>query len=316
MKALARSYVWWPAIDSDIETIVKACSGCASVSRDSPEIYQSWMEPDEPWQRIHMDFAGPFHSFMWLLYVDAKSKYPGVIKMKLTTSAKLIFEMKKLFSLFGLPKTLVTDNGPQFVSSEFENFCKNNGIYHMKSAPYHPQSNGIAERFVQTFKKSIGAMQADSGNIDEKVEEFLQKYRATPNNSGKSPAEMFFGRKIRTKLDLLMPDDGPHSKLSECCDTQDPKYKMGECVWVRYYFGDQRWKPGKILKSLGSMMYEVQVHSETVRRHQKQLRKRAVIMENQEHPRTPNDFPSSQSVLQNDRPRRIIRRPRRYDDEF
>ena len=77
--------------------------------------------------------------------------------MSSTTSLKTIEELRKLFGRYGLPKQLVTDNGPQFISSEFREFMKSNGIKHIRSAPYHPSSNGQAEWFIQTFKRAMEA---------------------------------------------------------------------------------------------------------------------------------------------------------------
>ena len=85
----------------------------------------------------------------------------------------------------GIPNQIVTDNGPQFTATEFEQFCKNNGIHHILTAPYHPNSNGEAKRFVQTFKNTMqGEMQLNSSK-------FLLRYRITPHTTtGKSPAEL------------------------------------------------------------------------------------------------------------------------------
>jgi len=94
---------------------------------------------------------------MYLLVIDAHSKWPEIIEMKSTTATKTIDEMRKLFASHGLPEQLVSDNGPQFLSDEFATFSKMNGIKHIKSAPYHPATNGAAECLVQTFKKAMRA---------------------------------------------------------------------------------------------------------------------------------------------------------------
>ena len=107
----------------------------------------------------------------------------------------------------GLPTQVVTDNGPQFTSQGFEVFLKSNGIQHYKSAPYHPATNGEAERYVQTFKQAMRAAKCDSGTLPTKLMRFLLSYRTTPNaTTGVSPAELPFGRTLRTRLNLLRPD--------------------------------------------------------------------------------------------------------------
>ncbi|CAM5144711.1 unnamed protein product [Natator depressus] len=92
---------------------------------------------------------------MFLVVVDAHSKWPEVLIMESTTVARTIQNLRGLFSCFGLPEQLVSDNGPQFISQEFQTFMKANGIHHITSAPYHPSTNGLAERFVQTMKQAL-----------------------------------------------------------------------------------------------------------------------------------------------------------------
>lgn len=111
-----------------------------------------WDFPQDPWYRIHIDFMGPFEDRMFLVVVDAHSKWPEVAIMKSTTSEKTVEELGELFSRFGAPVQLVSDNGPQLVSKEMSDFLLANGVQHIKSAPYHPATNGLAERFVQTLK--------------------------------------------------------------------------------------------------------------------------------------------------------------------
>ena len=128
-------------------------------NQNMPAIAQlhPWEWPSSPWERIHIDFAGPFMDRMFLVVVDAHSKWPEIVEMKTTTSTKTIEVLRSIFSRNGIPVQVVSDNGSQFSSEEFSNFMKNNGIKHYKSAPYHPATNGQAERFIQTFKNSMKA---------------------------------------------------------------------------------------------------------------------------------------------------------------
>ena len=92
---------------------------------------------------------------MFILLVDAHSKWPEVFEMPNTTSRKTIEILRQVFSAYGLPEQLVSDNGPQFISREFAEFMAKNGIKHIRSVPYHPATNGQVERFVQTFKRAM-----------------------------------------------------------------------------------------------------------------------------------------------------------------
>ena len=99
----------------------------------------------------------------------------------------------------------VTDNGPQFTSSEFSQFTKSNGIKHVTSLPYHPSTNGLAEGSVQTFKEGIKKQK--TGTIETCVSRFLFTYRNTPHSTTNvSPAMLMFNRQLRSHLDLLKPD--------------------------------------------------------------------------------------------------------------
>ena len=156
-KNLARYNVWWPKIDEDIECLVKSCEPC-QLNRNESEKHSShsWQYPSKPWQRIHIDFCDPFRNHMYLIVVDAYSKWPEVIRMSSSTSTSETTKvLLSLFSRHGLPDKLVSDIAPQFTSDEFKEFMKNCGILHIKTTPYHPQTNGEAERFVQTFKNFI-----------------------------------------------------------------------------------------------------------------------------------------------------------------
>ena len=99
-----------------------------------------------------MDFAGPFQG-MFLVTVDAFSKWPHVVPMASTTVSKTISALEQMFSLYGIPGHVVTDNGPQFASGDFAVFLNSQGVCHMRSAPYHPATNGLAEHFVQSLKQ-------------------------------------------------------------------------------------------------------------------------------------------------------------------
>ena len=123
IKSVARSYIWWPSLDKAIEEEVKSCLSCQAV-KHSPAVapVQPWTWPNQPWKRIHLDFAGPFQGSILLIAVDAHSKWPEVFVMKETTATKTIENLHVIFGRFGLPEQVVTDNSPQFVSEDFSHF--------------------------------------------------------------------------------------------------------------------------------------------------------------------------------------------------
>lgn len=168
MKSLSRGYVWWPDLNSDIEQHVRQCTVCQA-SRPQPPVAptHSWGVPKQPWNRLHLDFAGPFMGSMFLVLVDAFSKWLDVIAMNAITSSVTIEKLQGIFATHGLPQIIVTDNGRSFVSEEFQSFCHANGIRHITSAPYHPATNGLAERAVQSFKQ--GLKRLEGGSLKSKL---------------------------------------------------------------------------------------------------------------------------------------------------
>jgi len=131
---------------------------------------------------------------MFLLLIDAHSKWMEVHPLSSTSSTSIIQCLRRIFSTFGLPEVLVTNNGPNFVSKEFDAFLGRNGVKHKTSAPYHPATNGLVERAVQTFKRGIKKMTV--GSIQDKISRFLFAYRNTPQcTTGVTPAELLLGQK-------------------------------------------------------------------------------------------------------------------------
>ncbi|XP_040275489.1 uncharacterized protein K02A2.6-like [Bufo bufo] len=273
MKQRARSYVWWPQMDTAIEDYVAQCPGCCQAQRPQKRgTLQPWPWPTEPWSRLHLDFAGPIQGKMYLIVVDAHSKWPEVFQMPSITSAATILVLRKLFAQYGLPTAIVSDNGTQFTSHEFQSFLSGLGVQHYKTAPYHPASNGLAERFVQTFKKHLLSTLDQVGLSEEKLLEFLIMYRNTKHaTTGLSPAFLMFGRHLRTKLDLVRPQEQsptppPPGRLG---------FRAGDLVWSRNYRALPPWLPGVIDGTFGRRMYLVRLEEGIcVRRHLSQLRKR------------------------------------------
>ncbi|XP_037928777.1 uncharacterized protein K02A2.6-like [Teleopsis dalmanni] len=150
-KSLARSFVWWPKLDRDIENLIKSCLPCQKLL-PSPEKSKliPWKVTNTVWQRIHIDFAGPIKNYHLFVIIDSFSKWVEVFKTKDITSSFVITKLRETFSRFGIAETLVSDNGRQFVSEEFKNFVNNNKINHILTAPGHPSTNGQAENFIKS----------------------------------------------------------------------------------------------------------------------------------------------------------------------
>ena len=182
MKSLARSYVWWPGIDADIERMAREC--CKNRNNPHKIDVHPWDYALTPWQRLHIDYAGPFHESYFLILVDSYLKWLEVVPTSSTTTRVTInAKHRDIFARFGLLFTAVADNGTNLKSEEFEKFLRGNGITYKVTAPYHPATNGQAERYVQTVKKSLRSQLSEGENIKLSLFRYLMKYRKTPNSN-------------------------------------------------------------------------------------------------------------------------------------
>ena len=287
MKIIAREHVYWSGIDKDIENWTRSCSPCQQAAK-SPIKHTlcSWPKETKPWSRIHIDYAGPLHGKMYLVVVDAFSKWPEIIEMANSTTSNTINALQRIFAQFGLPETIVSDNGTQFTSTVFQEYCAENAIKHVRSPPFHPQSNGQAERFVDTFKRALIKLRND-GTYKESLQTFLFSYRTTPSassQSGPSTAENFLDRQLRSVLSELHPKNIKHStprsndmekQFNRHHGARPRQFQNGELVFVRDYRpGPVTWIPGQIVRRRGRVLYDTIVKGMVWKRHINQLRPR------------------------------------------
>ncbi|XP_055616575.1 uncharacterized protein K02A2.6-like [Toxorhynchites rutilus septentrionalis] len=123
MKSLARSFVYWPNIDDVVEDYVRCCRSCAEAAKSPHKTdLESWPIPSKPWERVHIDYAGPINGYYYFLVIDAYSKWPEIYRTRSTSTTKTLEMLDEIFARYGNPKTLVSDNGSQFVSARFKQF--------------------------------------------------------------------------------------------------------------------------------------------------------------------------------------------------
>ena len=206
---------------------------------------------------------------MFLIVVDSHSKWLEVEIMDSITSEATTEKLREMFARYGIPQQLVSDNGPQFTSREFSEFTKGNGIKHTLVAPYHPRSNGQAERFVQTFKQFFKA--EGSNSIKQN------------STTGQTPAELFLNRRLRTRLDLIRPGLGRKvfNKQSDQKARHDERIKereftLGEQVLVQNFRGEPKWLDGTITEKTGPVSYKVLVGDQQWKRHVDQMHQKRV----------------------------------------
>ncbi|CAM1298625.1 Uncharacterised protein at_DN2364 [Pycnogonum litorale] len=205
MKGLARSYVWWPGVDKDIEATGKQCHTCqVTRDKDMATPLNPWEYPALPWHRLHIDYLGPWQGKMILVIIDAKTKWIDAYITN-STATNTTTEHLRQSSTHGIPKQIVCDNAAYFTSDEFKRFTGKNNIKHTLIPAYHAASNGLAERAVKTIKNGLKRM--SSGTLRTKLSRFLFSYRTTTDSTTcVSPAEALMNRRLRTLFDDIRPN--------------------------------------------------------------------------------------------------------------
>ncbi|XP_058840747.1 uncharacterized protein K02A2.6-like [Topomyia yanbarensis] len=256
-KSLARGYCWWIGMDRDIETMIADCAECQSVrSEPAKTRLHCWETPTLPFQRVHVDFAGPVMDTYFFIFVDAYSKWPEIKVCKSITAESTVNMCREIFSTFGIASVLVSDHGVQFTSEAFQNFLRMNGIIHKMGAPYHPSTNGQAERYVQTFKQKLKALKCSKSMINAELSNILLTYRKMLHPAtGQSPSMLVFGRQIRSRLDLILPKN--EVRAAPNCVVRE--FKDGDRVRVRDFLSHDKWKFGRIVEKTGKLRYIIRL---------------------------------------------------------
>lgn len=189
----ASETVWWPRISSEIKRYIDECNTCVQHRANRAEPLMPTEVPKRPWATVGIDLC-EVRGKHYMVVMDYFSKYIELIYLPETTACTVIGKLKNIFARHGIPDQVRTDNGPQF-RDRFQQFAQEFGFSHVTSSPRYPQSNGQAERGV-----AIASMLLKK-NADPNIG--LLIYRSTPLECGKSPAELLFGRRIRTNLPQL-----------------------------------------------------------------------------------------------------------------
>ena len=195
----ARGSVYWPGINADIERLVSQCAICqkhqASQTKEPMEPVMTTIPP-HPWHTIGTDLF-TLNDENYLIIADYHSKYPIVERLGHDTSSRHVAAVTShVFSMFGCPNTIISDNGPQFVGSAYQAMTNSYGINHVTSSPHHPRSHGFIERMVRSMKALIK-------KSPEATDKAILIYRSTPlGPQTPSPAELLFKRKIHYNLPI------------------------------------------------------------------------------------------------------------------
>lgn len=295
----AKDVVFWPSMSKDIQEAVEKCKVCAEFqNNNSKQPMQSHEIPGRPWSRVSSDLF-TLNSRDYIVLVDSYSDFIEVGELRSTNSSDIIRFLKQQFSRHGIPNVLVTDNGPQFSSSEFTTFSSTWEFKHVTSSPTHAKSNGKAESAVKVVKKMFKKAHRDSKDpwlalLDQ---------RNTPTQGvGSSPAQRLMSRRTRTLLpiaaNLLYPkvEEGvtkmlklKRQKAKSYHDRSSivlPELEIGQEVRVAGQ-RNKTWEAGTCVEKLSDRSYMVEVNGAIIRRNREALKPREIsaliIKERQRH---------------------------------
>ena len=240
-KSLLREKVWFPNIDRLVEGKVKSRDACLVTTPECKRVPLSPL-PATPWKEVSADFAEIPNKEYLLLIIDDYSRYPVVEIVKSTAVTTTIPQLDKVFSEFGVPDVIRSDNSPPFNSKEFVVFADDLGFKHRKVTPKWARVNGEVERFVCTMKKVTKTAKVEHKNYRRELNRLLRNYRATPHSTTRiAPAIVLFGRPTKTKLpELTTPCSDPEIRERD----QTAKVKMKEHADNKRYVMPSNAKEG------------------------------------------------------------------------
>ena len=151
-----RQRVWWPGLTKDAALYVERCSECWRRQVNNPQELLP-TEVEGVWEKLAVDLVS-IEGHTSLSIIDYGSRFPFLKLLASTTSSSVIDELDDVFATFGLPSTLVSDNGPQFASEHMSAFLSQLGIHHIKSSPRYPRSNGMVERLHRVLRERLSAL--------------------------------------------------------------------------------------------------------------------------------------------------------------
>ena len=244
----------------------------------------------------HTLAENPFR-FCWMIHrtnVPCHSRCPlevaGSGNNVIYHMAQTIDRLRTIFGRYGVPAQVVTDNRSQFTSTEFQLFLKTNGIKHITTAPFHPATNGQAERFVQSFERAIKCEKQSTSQLNTNMAKFLLAYRNTAHSTTEeAPSVLFLGRPLGTRLDLVKPDLPIKVKNRQLDQVRAKEHaptrqlSVGRTVMVRNYTRKDKWLQGTVQAKTGPLSYEIKVGPDRIwRRHIDQLRASSVKLNSNE----------------------------------
>ena len=209
-----RMNFFWPGVFGDIRRYCQSCDVCQrTVGKGT--VQRAPVQPmplvHTPFEKVAIDLIGPLSpptskGNRWILtLVDFATRYPEAVALAKTDTESIAEALLGIFSRVGFPTEILSDNGPQFVSSVMKEVARLASMRQIHSSPYHPQANGLCEKFNGTLKKMLRRMSSERpSDWDRYLEPLLFAYREAPQESTHfSPFELLYGRSVRGPMAIL-----------------------------------------------------------------------------------------------------------------
>ena len=271
MRKSAQAIYFWPGMTSDIKNVVDSCEECRTHQpSQAHDTAQPFPKASAPMESVSLDLF-ELQGRHYLLMVDRYSFFTWVHPLRTLTTSAVTRQLKAWFQTFGLPAIAVSDNGPQF-RSEFDEFCRRHFIKPVKSSAYNPESNGLAETAVKQMKR---LMKKVGGSFTD-FEEALTHWKNTPgdNDRTRSPAEMFFGRRLRTNLPCLTTTPPTDDRTSRTHKDRYDELSPGEHVLVQNPHNKEWDRTAKVIRMRESRRsYDLDIDGRTSSRNRRHLKR-------------------------------------------
>ena len=281
-----RDTVFWPGINGEMRDLISRCEACQSYKpAQQKETLQAHERPTQPWAKAAADLFTEEGSH-YLITVDYCTNFWEVDYLGTDTSSRAVInKLRAHFARHGIPRELITDNGPQFSSGEFSGFARSWNFAHVTTSPYYPQANGQAERAVKTAKGLMKKARA----AGEDAWLAILEYRNTPSQTDRrSPAQRLFGHDTQSgvpthgsrlsRQDTSGQDVSRTSTAAEDAYNQHakdlPPLEVGDVVRIQPQQSGQPWIKALVENCSGPRSYDVMTENGTLRRrNRRHLRK-------------------------------------------
>ena len=258
----AKATVYWPKLYDELKDLVTNCATClkysASNRKDSTKIGPPLGQeiPTQPWEKLATDLFTYDHT-NYLLVVDYTTKFPVVRKLTDLTARVVTEHMKAIFSEFGTPHSIVSDNGPCYAAQYFADAMAEWGVNHIKVSPHHHQANGLAEGYVRIVKQLLTKAK-ESGQDPHKA---IAIYRTTPlSDKLPSPFQLLYGRRPQTDLPQYTKSDPDQITALRHKDKNEAKPEINLPVGTHVMFTtppNKKWYPAIVEEYLGYRSYRI-----------------------------------------------------------